>query len=60
MDEAQPKWKSGSEVRLASGSEALEVIGYDSVGSVICRPQDHERRVDLYVAPSLLIAAGRG
>jgi len=49
-------WKSGSLVRLQSGSGAFTVIGCDSVGSVICRPlgDDH---LGIYVPPSLLVAA---
>jgi hypothetical protein len=51
-------WKIGSRVRLPSGSRALSVIGYDSVGSVICRPfGDDEGRIDIYIPPSLLIDA---
>jgi hypothetical protein len=50
-------WKSGSRVRVSSGSRVLDVIGYDSVGSVICRPIDSPRHSGVYVTPSLLIEA---
>jgi hypothetical protein len=32
----KPTWKSGSLVRLGSDGLRLSVVGYDSVGSVIC------------------------
>ena len=50
-------WKSGNVVCLRSGGEAMEVIGCDSVGSVICRPLGGSGDLDLYVPPSLLVAA---
>jgi uncharacterized protein YodC (DUF2158 family) len=53
-------WKSGSVVRLWSGGEAMKVIGCDSVGSVICRPLNDKRNLDIYVPPSLLVAADAG
>jgi hypothetical protein len=53
MIEAQ--WKSGGRVKVSSGSRVLDVIGYDSVGSVICRPIDSPRHSGVYVTPSLLV-----
>ncbi len=55
----QASWKSGSRVRLARAwaNQMLFVIGYDSVGSVICRPIDDGRHRGVYVTPSLLISA---
>ena len=50
-------WKSESIVRLLSGGVALRVIGSDSVGSVICRPLGGGGDLDIYVPPSLLVAA---
>jgi hypothetical protein len=50
-------WKSDRIVRLLSGGEALRVIGTDSVGSVICRPLGGGSDLNLYVPPSLLVAA---
>ena len=50
-------WKSDRVVRLSSGGEPLRVIGTDSVGSVICRPLVGGGDLDLYVPPSLLVAA---
>ena len=50
-------WKSDRIVRLLSGGEALRVIGTDSVGSVICRPLGCDDDLDIYVPPSLLVAA---
>lgn len=50
-------WKSGSIVRLLSGGETMRVVGCDGVGSVICRPLNDERHLDIYVPPSLLVAA---
>lgn len=54
---ASASWKSDRVVRLASGGEALRVIGIDSVGSVICRPLRGGGDIDIYVPPSLLVAA---
>jgi len=42
---------------LLSGGDVMEVIGRDSVGSVICRPLNDERHLGIYVPPSLLVAA---
>jgi hypothetical protein len=50
-------WKSDRIVRLLSGGEQLRVIGSDSVGSVICRPLGGGSDLDIYVPPSLLVAA---
>jgi uncharacterized protein YodC (DUF2158 family) len=57
METTRSCWKSGSLVRLLSGGEAMNVMGYDSVGSVICRPLNDERHLGFYVPPSLLVAA---
>jgi hypothetical protein len=35
----------------------MRVVGCDGVGSVICRPLNDERHLDIYVPPSLLVAA---
>lgn len=53
-------WKIDDRVRIASAQQTLIVLGYDSVGSVICRPLDDERHRGLYVSPSLLVAANEG
>jgi uncharacterized protein YodC (DUF2158 family) len=50
-------WKSGSRVKVSSGNRVLAVVGYDSVGSVICRPIDNPRHSGVYVTPSLLVDA---
>ena len=50
-------WKIDSVVRFISGGEALQVIGRDSVGSVICRTLNDDGRQSIYVPPSLLVAA---
>lgn len=50
-------WKSGNVVRLPSGGEAMKVVGTDSVGSVICRPLGRGNDIDIYLPPSLLVAA---
>jgi hypothetical protein len=50
-------WKSGTIVKLLSGGVALRVIGSDGVGSVICRPLGGGSDLDIYVPPSLLVAA---
>jgi hypothetical protein len=50
-------WKIDSIVRFISGGEALRVIGRDSVGSVICRPLNDEAHQNIYVPPTLLVAA---
>jgi hypothetical protein len=50
-------WKSDRLVRLSSGGGTLRVIGIDSVGSVICRPVGGGNDLDLYLPPSLLVAA---
>jgi hypothetical protein len=57
MEVTTASWKSDRLVRLLSGGEALRVIGTDSVGSIICRPLDGGNDLDLYVPPSLLVAA---
>lgn len=57
METTRASWKSGSIVRLLSGGEAMKVLGYDSVGSVICRPLSDDRHLGIYVPPALLIAA---
>jgi hypothetical protein len=57
MEATSVSWKSGSVVRLLSGGDAMKVIGYDGVGSVICRPLNDERHLGIYVPPSLLVAA---
>jgi hypothetical protein len=49
------KWKSGALVTIASGGRTLRVVGYDSVGSVICEfIDDAEKLLRLYASPSLL------
>jgi uncharacterized protein YodC (DUF2158 family) len=50
-------WKCDDKVRLASGQKIMVVLGYDSVGSVICRPLDDDRHGGLHVPPSSLVAA---
>ena len=60
MEATSVSWKSGSVVRLLSGGEAMKVVGSDGVGSVICRPLDDDRHLDIYVPPSLLVAADLG
>ena len=60
MEATRASWKSGNVVRLSSGGEAMKVVGYDSVGSVICKPLNDERHLGIYVPPSLLIAADPG
>ena len=57
METTRVSWKSGNVVRLLSGGDAMKVIGWDSVGSVICRPLNDERHLGIYVPPSLLVAA---
>lgn len=57
MEVKTTSWKSDRVVRLLSGGEALRVIGTDSVGSVICRPLGSGSDIDIYVPPSLLVAA---
>jgi hypothetical protein len=57
MEATSVSWKSGDVVRLLSGGEVMQVIGYDDVGSVICRPLSDERHLGIYVPPSLLVAA---
>jgi uncharacterized protein YodC (DUF2158 family) len=57
MEATSVSWKSSSIVRLLSGGDAMKVIGYDGVGSVICRPLNDERHLGIYVPPSLLVAA---
>jgi hypothetical protein len=47
------RWESGIIVQMTSGGEALTVVGYDSVGSVICQGLEPQRE-RLYVSPSLL------
>jgi len=51
----QTTWKSGSLVILGMDGPSLRVVGYDSVGSVICEfPDADEPRSRIYVAPALL------
>jgi uncharacterized protein YodC (DUF2158 family) len=51
----QSVWKSGSVVSIGSDGTRLCVIGYDSVGSVICTPfESADGRERLYVTPTLL------
>lgn len=57
METNSMSWKSDRVVRLLSGGEALRVIGTDSVGSVICRQFGGGSDIDIYVPPSLLVAA---
>lgn len=57
METNSMTWKSDRVVRLLSGGEALRVIGTDNVGSVICRPLGGGSDIDIYVPPSLLVAA---
>jgi hypothetical protein len=52
---AKKRWETGSQVKWAWGGKTLSVVGYDSVGSVICREIDDPRK-DLYVSPSLLVS----
>lgn len=52
---AAARWKSGSLVKLTSGSGTLEVIGYDSVGSVIGAGFARNKKARIYVTPSLLV-----
>ena len=50
-----PSWKSGSLVRIGSDRRPFCVVGYDSVGSVICTPVGSgDGRDRLYVTPTLL------
>ena len=50
------KWKSGALVRVLSSDQALRVVGYDSVVSVICELfEGHNRPLRLYASPSLLM-----
>jgi len=51
---AEKRWKTDSQVRCVWGGKSLSVVGYDSVGSVICRNLDDPRN-DVYVPPSLLV-----
>jgi hypothetical protein len=60
MEATSVCWKSGSVVRLLSGGDAMKVVGYDGVGSVICRPLNDERHLGIYVPPSLLLGADLG
>ena len=54
----EPIWKSGGLVRIGSEGVRLSVVGYDSVGSVICELADREvPRERLYVTPALLYNA---
>ena len=50
-------WKCDDKVRLASRQKIMVVLGYDGVGSVICRPLDDDRHGGLHVPPSSLVAA---
>jgi hypothetical protein len=52
-------WKSGSMVEFISGGRMLTVVGYDSVGSVICEPRGSTSHERVYVPSALLIDAGR-
>ena len=50
-----PSWKSGSLVRIEADRTPFCVVGYDSVGSVICSPVGSgDGRDRLYVTPTLL------
>ena len=49
--------KSGSLVELISGGPTLSVVGYDSVGSVICERFDGPKQEPIYLPPDLLIDA---
>jgi hypothetical protein len=60
MEATSVSWKTGNVIRLLSGGDAMKVIGYDSVGSVICQPLNDERHLGVYVPPSLLVAAELG
>jgi len=60
MEATSVSWKSGDVVRLLSGGDAMKVIGYDGVGSVICQPLNDEHHLGIYVPPSLLMAADAG
>ena len=51
-------WKSGSLVKFVAGGGMLMVVGYDSVGSVICERVEYPERERFYVPPGLLINAG--
>jgi hypothetical protein len=56
---ADAKWKSGTLVKVASGEQALRVVGYDSVGSVICELiEAQEKPLRLYASPPLLTKLG--
>ncbi len=57
MEVTATSWKSDRVVRLVSGGKTLRVIGTDSVGSVICRPLGSGSVIDIYVPPSVLVAA---
>jgi hypothetical protein len=52
---ADGKWKSGTLVKVRSNERPLRVVGYDSVGSIICELlEDEVRPLRLYTSPSLL------
>ena len=51
------EWKSGTLVKIKSCELGLRVVGYDSVGSVICEYIDDDtKKSRLYVAPTMLTA----
>ncbi|KJC53908.1 hypothetical protein UP10_41660 [Bradyrhizobium sp. LTSPM299] len=56
---ADIKWKSGTLVKVLSSKQVLRVVGYDSVGSVICELiENQDRPLRLYASPSLLTKRG--
>ena len=56
---ADAKWKSGTLVKVLSGEQAMRVVGYDSVGSVICELiESQDRPLRIFTSPSLLTVLG--
>lgn len=54
---AQVSWKSGCLVKLGAEGRKMTVVGFDSVGSVICEwAGDSGPKRCAYVTPSLLTA----
>jgi hypothetical protein len=56
---ADAKWKSGTLVKVLFGEQVLRVVGYDSVGSVICELiESQDKPLRLHASPSLLTELG--
>lgn len=51
---AKAHWKSGTRVRVKSVDWAMTIVGYDSVGSVICEWKRGEHLARGYFNPKIL------